>query len=173
MQLAAPEIDGGGQAVEAAAGGDFTPCPVQFFGAEATAADFATIDRACGGFSHPLDERVAGDGGGVAGTDAGQSGHPLPGAAGIDAEEFLDGLAVELAGVHAAEHVENFWKTMKPSKLPSHPEPLPLLNVRERSGIMSFPDIPFPSPIMTDKTPCFYRRCSGTDSDRNDPGHVG
>ena len=30
------------------------------------AGDFPRIDRACGGFFHPPDERVAGDGGGVA-----------------------------------------------------------------------------------------------------------
>ena len=39
---------------------------------------------------------------------AGQPGHQLPGAAGSDAEEFLDGLAVEVARVNAAEDVENF-----------------------------------------------------------------
>ena len=32
----------------------------------------------------------------------------MPGAAFPDAEEFLDGLAVQMACVHAAEHIEDF-----------------------------------------------------------------
>ena len=66
--------------------------------------------------------------------------YQLPGAALSDAEEFLDGLAVEMARVHDAEHFENFRKSMKPLKFGRYPE-IPLLpHVRERSGIMSFPE---------------------------------
>ncbi len=78
------------------------------------------IDPAYGGFSHPLDERVAGDGRGIAGPDARQSGHQLPGAAGADAEEFLDPLAVEVARVHVGEDVENFRKPVKPAGFRRH-----------------------------------------------------
>ena len=53
-----------------------------------------------------------------------------------DAEEFLDSLAVQVAGVHTAEHVEKFWKSLKPSKLCRHRESFPLRHVRERSGII-------------------------------------
>ena len=38
-------------------------------------------------------------------------------AAGTDAEELLDGLAVEVAGVHRAKHVEDFLKPLKPCGL--------------------------------------------------------
>ena len=38
----------------------------------------------------------------------------LPGAARADAEQHLDRLAVEMAGVHAAEDVEDFRQSLKP-----------------------------------------------------------
>ena len=60
----------------------------------------------------------------------------LPGAAFPDAEELLDGLAVEMAGVHTAEQVENFWKSVKRHKLAMYPASLLLLHIRERSGII-------------------------------------
>ena len=37
----------------------------------------------------------------------------VPGAALPHAEELLDGLTVQVAGVHAVEHVENSWKPVK------------------------------------------------------------
>ena len=37
-----------------------------------------------------------------------------------DAEELLDGLAVQMACVHAAAHVENFWKSLKPCGFGRH-----------------------------------------------------
>ena len=53
-----------------------------------------------------------------------------------DAEGFLDSLAVQLARLHVAEHVENFWKSLKPRRFGRHRESLLLLHVRERSGII-------------------------------------
>ena len=53
------------------------------------------------------------DSGRVAAADARQPGHQLSGAALPDAEELLDGLAGEVARVHAAEHLQNFWKSVK------------------------------------------------------------
>ena len=44
----------------------------------------------------------------------------MPGPALSHPEEFLDGLAVQVAGVHAAEHVENFWKSVKPCGIGRH-----------------------------------------------------
>ena len=60
----------------------------------------------------------------------------MPGAALPDAEELLDGLAVQVAGVHAAEHAENFRKSLKPHKLGKHRKALLLRHVRERTGII-------------------------------------
>ena len=37
-----------------------------------------------------------------------------------DAEEFLDGLAIEVAGVHRAEHLQNSWKSVKPCGFGRH-----------------------------------------------------
>ena len=53
-----------------------------------------------------------------------------------DAEEVLDGLAVQVAGLHAAEHVGNFWKSVKPCEFGRHPESPLLDDGRERSGII-------------------------------------
>ena len=44
----------------------------------------------------------------------------MPGAAGADAEESLDPLAVEVARVHMGEHIENFWKSVKPRRFGMH-----------------------------------------------------
>ena len=82
--------------------------------------DFPLTGLACGEFPHLFDERAAGDGGGVAGPDAGQSGHQLPGAALPDAEERLDRLAVQVRRVHTAEHLQNFWKSVKPGRFRRH-----------------------------------------------------
>ena len=45
----------------------------------------------------------------------------LPGAAFPDAEELFHRRTLQMACVHAAEHVENFRKSMKPNKLSSYP----------------------------------------------------
>ena len=57
--------------------------------------------------------------------------HQLPGATRADAEEFFDGLAVQVGRVHAAEDVENFRKSMKARKLARQRECPLLLQVRE------------------------------------------
>ena len=111
---------GGGYGDLDAAGRELAPCPAQFFDDAAPAGHCPLIDPACGGFSHPLDQRQARNGRGVANPDAGQAGHQLPGAARADAEEFLDPLAVELAGVHVVEQVKNFRKSVKPRGFGRH-----------------------------------------------------
>ena len=50
----------------------------------------------------------------------------LPGAAFPDAEELLDGLTVEVARVHVAEHVGTFWKPLNPGVLAGHEGSPPL-----------------------------------------------
>ncbi len=45
----------------------------------------------------------------------------LPGAAVPDAEELFHRRTVQMACVHAAEHVENFWKSLEPCVFGRHP----------------------------------------------------
>ena len=87
--------------------------PLQLFNEAGAAAHFPLIDPASSDFFHPLNQRSAGDGGGIADPDAGQAGHQLPGAAGADAEELLHRLTVEVARVQAVEDVEDFRKPLK------------------------------------------------------------
>ena len=47
----------------------------------------------------------------------GQPGRQLPGAAVADAEESLGGLAVAVAQIHVAEHVQNFWKVFETTQI--------------------------------------------------------
>ena len=103
-----------------AAGRDLAPGPLQLLHEAGAAARFPLVDPTSSGGFHPIDERGPRDGGGVADPDAGQPGHQLPGAAFPDAEESLDGLAVQVAGVHAAEHLQNFRKPVKPGGLGRH-----------------------------------------------------
>ena len=124
--------DGGGQLAETAAaqaggrgdadaaGRDLAPGPLQLLNEAGAAARFPLVDPTSSGGFHPIDERAPRDGGGVADPDAGQPGHQLPGAVFPDAEESLDPLAVQVACVHAAEHVQNFRKPVKPSGLGRH-----------------------------------------------------
>ena len=74
----------------------------------------------------------------VAGANTRQPGHQLPGAVFLDAEELFHRLTEQVACVDLTEHVRNFRKSMKPKKLPRHPESSLLHHVRERTGIMSF-----------------------------------
>ena len=64
--------------------------------------------------------RAAQDGRGVAGPDAVEACHQLPGEALTDAEPFLDRLAVEMVCVDLAERLEDFIKSMKPGGLGGH-----------------------------------------------------
>ena len=48
----------------------------------------------------------------------------MPAAALPDAEELLDSLAVQVARVRAAEHAQNFWKSLKPCGLRRYSRPL-------------------------------------------------
>ena len=56
-----------------------------------------------------------------------------------DPEEMFDRLAVQVGRVHAAEHLEDFGKSLKPNKLATQCGCPLLLDVSTRTGIMSFP----------------------------------
>ena len=61
-----------------------------------------------------------------------------------DAEDLLDRLAVQMACVHAAEHVENLRKSMKPRKLDRHPESPSCSMSGSDPALYYFPDISEP-----------------------------
>ena len=72
---------------------------------------------------HPVVEskrRVERDSQLLADAGAGQPGHQLPGAARAHSEQCLDYLAAQVARVHAAENVENSWKSVKPCGIGRH-----------------------------------------------------
>jgi hypothetical protein len=67
-----------------------------------------------------LEESEAADSGSIADLEGGEAGHELAGAAFADAEEALDGVAVEVLNFQGPEFGQNLVKSVKPSWLSGH-----------------------------------------------------
>jgi hypothetical protein len=134
-QFAGAERDAGGQVREApwsrsrgnphAAASEQAAGAVDLVGEAGAACGFPLEAVARGGAFQAGQHGLALDREGVAGLEAGEAGHELAGAAFPDAEELLDGAAVEMGDPESAEFLQNFLKPMEPGGLGGHAEPPP------------------------------------------------